>query len=140
MIFQDCYCLFVSSLVSSFTVWSILSLSMLPGLFHELFFHFIALDLPIGVCLPCFLFLLSSMFTIYIYTLNFRVTNGYYHHFCMHDTLPYHHQPPVETKGSGSSPLPSHKVPLETKGLSAIRTIILRARDTKISCPGNPPR
>lgn len=31
-------------------------------------------------------------------------------------------------------------VPLETKGLSALKTIILRALDTKISCPGNPLR
>jgi len=31
-------------------------------------------------------------------------------------------------------------VPLETKGLSALKAIILRALDTKISCPGNPLR
>ncbi len=97
--------------------------------------------LCLAVFFPSFpLNFLSNTFTIYIYILNFRGTNSYYHHFCMHDTPLYHHQPPVETKGSGSSPPPLHKVPLETKGLSAIRTIILRARDRKISCPGNPPR
>ncbi len=37
-------------------------------------------------------------------------------------------------------PAPPFRVPLETKGLSVTKTIILRVPDTKISCPGNPLR
>jgi len=59
--------------------------------------------------------------------------------------------PSTRNKGVGVLPPPpgtlfttihsavSHQsaVPLETKGLSALKAIILRALDTKISCPGN---
>ena len=93
-----------------------LSLLVYTSSFHtswscsRLFLCSFSVPVPV-LCLLVFFSLFSlnffsGTFTVYIYILNFRVTNGYYHHFCMHDTLSYHHHLPVETKGSGSSVQP----------------------------------